>query len=290
MALKVRAHMSASTEGLAQRWRAFGHALLLGILLATAVGSTAKAGIHRAPIIIPANKIRTIAQYPVKNYRVFRSSASGEAIPIPFQIDEINKIGDYVLNEGPHVNAQTADGIFNDLDELSFMGDDVGPVATPTQWPEGRKPHALFEIKITPPADAKEGIEGAVYVAVYLQNPPPLVDQKYVIFNLAGGEVLTSRFRYLFDQKNYLVVNGVEMIKPGAASGPGNVPLIDSSTFYAKADLKYFLTLQVNHRSVNSRLEAFKTGPVRTIVRVTFLYQFLKLNFEVGMYTEVSFF
>ncbi|HYX35516.1 MAG TPA: hypothetical protein VE954_20665 [Oligoflexus sp.] len=249
-----------------------------------------KAGIHRAPIVIPSHKMRAIAQYPVKTYRVFRSGTAGEAVPIPFQIDEINGIGDYVLNEGPQPNLQTGDGVFNNLDELSFMGDDVGPVSPPKSWPSGQQPHAVFEIRITPPAGVPETSEGAVYVAVFLQNIPSQVDQKYVIFNLKSGEIQTSRYRYRFDQKNYLVVNGVEMVKPGQVSGPANVPLIDSSTFYAKADLKYFLTLQVNHRSVNSRLEAFKTGPVRTIVRVTFIYQFLKLNFEVGMYTEVSFF
>jgi hypothetical protein len=247
-----------------------------------------EAGIHRAPIVISAQKMRAIAQYPVKNYRLFRSGPSGEAVPIPFQIDEINGIGDYVLNEGPQPNVQTGDNVFNHLDELSFMGDDVGPVSPPKTWPQ--KPHAVFEIRIAPPPGVPNVTEGAVYVAVFLQNIPSQVEQKYVVFDLKSGEILTSRYRYRFDQKNYLVVNGVEMVKPGLPSGPGNVPLIDSSTFYARADLKYFLTLQVNHRSVNSRLEAFKSGPVRTIVRVNFIYQFLKLNFEVGMYTEVSFF
>jgi hypothetical protein len=249
-----------------------------------------EAGIHRAPIVIPAHKMRAIAQYPTRNYRVFRTGPTGEAVPIPFQIDEINGIGDYVLNEGPQPNLQTGDNVFNNLDELSFMGDDVGPVGAPKSWPSGQTPHAVFEIRITPPAGVPDTVEGAVYVAVYLQNMPGQVDQKYVVFNLKSGEIMTSRYRYRFDQKNYLVVNGVDMVKPGPVPGTDKVPLIDSSTFYAKADLKYFLTLQVNHRSVNSRLEAFKTGPVRTIVRVTFIYQFLKLNFEVGMYTEVSFF
>ncbi|MBC7660961.1 MAG: hypothetical protein H7249_14790 [Chitinophagaceae bacterium] len=255
------------------------------------------AGIHRAPIIIPAKKLRDIADYPVKNYRLFKTDAQGVATPIPFQIDEVNKIGDYVMPDGPVPNAKTGDGVFSDADELSFMGDDVGEVVKPSKWPDNKVPENVFELKLSPPS-GKEGLtEGAVYIAVFNQNAPALNDSKYVVFNLAAGEVVTSRYRYRFDKKNYLVVNGVEMIPPvkGASTQVAvpstiNVPLIDSSTFYAKADLKYFLTVQVNHRSVNSKLEAFKTGPIRTIVRVTFLYTFLKLNFEVGMYTEVSFF
>lgn len=258
-----------------------------------------EAGIHRAPIIIPAKKLRDIADYPVKNYRLYKTDAKGVATPIPFQIDEVNKIGDYVMPEGPIPNAKTGDGVFSEADELSFMGDDVGEVSKPVSWPANRVPDSVYELKLSPPT-GKEGLkEGAVYIAVFNSNPPATSDAKYVVFSLGTGEVVTSRYRYRFDKKNYLVVNGVEMAgqpqQPGATPGaaptpPQNVPLIDSSTFYAKADLKYFLTVQVNHRSVNSRLEAFKTGPIRTIVRVTFVYTFLKLNFEVGMYTEVSFF
>lgn len=251
------------------------------------------AGIHRAPIIIPAKKLKDIADYPVKNYRLYKTDAKGVASPIPFQIDEVNKIGDYVMPDGPIPNSKTGDGVFSEADELSFMGDDVGEVVRPTIWPDGKAPDSVYELKLTPPA-GKEGLrEGAVYIAVYNSAQPALSDAKYVVFSLASGEVVTSRYRYRFDKQNYLVVNGVEMSpeKQGPLPVPAsNVPLIDSSTFYAKADLKYFLTVQVNHRSVNSRLEAFKTGPIRTIVRVTFVYTFLKLNFEVGMYTEVSFF
>jgi hypothetical protein len=78
------------------------------------------------------------------------------------------------------------------------------------------------------------------------------------------------------------------MLKHGDEST--QVPLIESSTFYMKADLKYFLTLEVHHKDIESYLEAYKVGPIRTIVRVTFFYRFLKINFELGMYTELSLF
>lgn len=265
---------------------------IIGLLLLDA--APLPAAIHSAPIVIPATKIRQGSQFPLARYRLFRKGERGEAVPVPFQIDEINRIGDYVLDEGPKPTKDTSNGIFDGLDELAFMGDDVGPVGMPSKWPEDRLPQNVVEIKIAPPAHLMpEKTEGAVYLAIYQQPPPLLPGPKYVSFNLEGGEVLTSRYRYSFDRKNYLVVNGVDMIPDREIKGNENqpkVPLIDSSTFYAKADLKYFLTVQVNHRSVNSRLEAYKSGPIRTIVRVVFFYTFLKLNFEVGMYTEVSFF
>ena len=50
------------------------------------------------------------------------------------------------------------------------------------------------------------------------------------------------------------------------------------------------MTLNIGHSDIISKLEAYKAGPIRSIVRVSFAYSFLKLNFEMGMYTEVSFF
>lgn len=252
--------------------------------------------IHTAPIVMQGLKVKPVTHYPINMYRLFRTdAATGKAMPIPFQIDEINEWGDYVLSEGGQVTAKTGNGIFDLQDEIAFMGDDVGPIKQPTAW-DGGKPSLVFEIKISfKPKNGEKNEaggdpEGAVYLAVYFQNPPPVTERSYVNFNRQQAEVITSRYRYGFDQKNWLVARRVEMLKQGTDGKPEFLPLLDSTTFYMKADLKYFLTVEANHRSIDSALEAYKTGPVRSIVRISFHYTFLKLNFELGMYTEVSFF
>ena len=264
-------------------------AVLVGLACAEA---RVEAGIHRAPLVIPGFKIKQATRYPLDLYRLYRSGPNGEAVLIPFQIDEINQNGDYVLDKGPMPNLDSGNGVFNVQDELTFMGDDVGPALAPTSWPTP-KPSLLFEVRFSRKTGEMVADVGAVYLGVHLSEaPPPLVARKYVIFDADRGSVVTSRYTYEFDKKNYLVVNGVQMFKhPGSDAPPTEkVPIIDSSTFYLKADLKYFLTFIANHRSVDSKLEAYKSGPVRTIVRVTFVYMILKLNFELGMYTEMSFF
>ncbi|MEZ4743215.1 MAG: hypothetical protein R3B45_12350 [Bdellovibrionota bacterium] len=238
------------------------------------------ADIHTAPVVIPAHKISRISGHPVSMYRLFRSNDKGEAVQIPFQIDEINEYTDYVLPNGPVNNANTSNGIFDNNDELSFMGDDVGVVKKPTSW-KVKKPSITYELKIS-----KSGIEGAVYVGIYFSSPPTISDKSYVVFDRNSAEIRTSRFRYQFDRKNYLVVRGVDLKKRDGSTKQ----IIKSSTFYMKADLKYFLTLEANHREIDSELEAYKSGPVRTIVRVSFSYSLMKLKFDLGMYTEVSFF
>lgn len=250
--------------------------------------------IHTAPVVVSGLKIKSVTHYPVNMYRLFRTDeVTGKAVPIPYQIDEINEWGDFVLPDGGTVTANTGNGIFDFQDELCFMGDDVGPVKKPTSW-DGGKPALLFEIKVAIKGGKNTAgdVEGAVYLGVYFQNPPKPSDKRYVSFNRDAAEVLTSRYRYQFDTKNWLVARKVEMLRKGTehATQPDFIPLLDSTTFYMKADLKYFLTVEASHRSIDSMLEAFKVGPVRAIVRISFHYTFLKLNFELGMYTEVSFF
>ena len=237
-------------------------------------------GIHRAPIILKANDLKEMAGYPVNNYRFFKSN-HGSAEAIPFQIDEVTRYEDFVLPQGEKPNAHEGDGVFDDLDELSFMGDDVGTLNPITLWPNGSIPDLQFEIT----ANNSQGETGVIYVGVWFSIPPSLSPKNYVQFNLAQSQITTSRYVYNFDPKNYLVVKSIDVLKNGVARR-----LVDSSSFYMKADLKYFLTFLVNQSSITSKLEAYKIGPIRNIVRVSFSFVLLKLNFEMGMYTEVSFF
>jgi len=257
------------------------------IIVTFGFSSNLFAKIHSAPVIVAGFKIRQAARYPIQAYRLFRSD-NGVATSIPFQIDEINQYGDYVLDQGQEVTKNDGNGIFDLQDELAFMGDDVGMVSTPKSWPKGQKPNLIFEIRQTFKDSTPKLKPGAVYLGVYFRKPPPLSKKKYVVFDQLNGAVKTSRYLYSFDKKNYLVVNSVDMYS--RSKEPQKIPLIDSSTFYLKADLKYFLTFEIHHKDIQSYLEAYKVGPIRSIVRVTFFYRFLKINFELGMYTELSLF
>jgi len=246
------------------------------------------AGVHGAPIVIQAKQIRELAHFPVAMYRLFRTGPNGQAISIPFQIDEVNDNGDFVLDQGGDITRNTGNGVFDNLDELAFMGNDTGPATAPSSF-TGKRPSLLYEIRVAYSDPAAKREDGAVFVGVFFTDPPTPSKDKYVVFQRDSGSVLTSRYRYRFDPKNWLVVSGVEM-RPSTGNKEEFVPLLDSSTFYLNADLKYFLTLTANHRTVSSSLEAYKIGPVRSIIRISFFYSFLKINFELGMYTEVSFF
>jgi hypothetical protein len=245
--------------------------------------------LHTAPIIISGKKLMSITRYPIATYRLFKTNAQGMAEVIPFQIDEVNDDGDYVLENGSDVTANSGNGLFDIQDELSFMGDDVGPLVAPTSWPT-TKPNVTYEIKITHPTTNPMGPNvGAVYVGIYFSQAPNLSSKKYVVFDRAQALVHTSRYKYQFDPKNWLVAKSVEVANTDIES-PSYIQMLDSTTFYMKGDLKYFITVEINHRSIDSELEAWRSGPIRSLVRISFFYRILKLKVELNMYTEISFF
>lgn len=248
----------------------------------------AHAGLHNVPIIIPAFQIRAALFHPLHEYRMFRTNPDGSAVAIPFQIDQKDKYTDYILDQGAHPNSKSSNGTFNGQDELCLMGNDVGIKLIPTKW-NFKQPDILYEIDFTRmgvSSNPNAPREGAVYLGIYYKDAPPLAKESYVSFDLGNAQVITSRYRYLFNNKNYLVVRGVDIEQPGKKEEQ----IILSSAVYMRLDMKYFLTLNLGHSDIDSELDAYKVGPVRVIARVNFDYKILKMKFDLGMYTEVSFF
>jgi len=244
------------------------------------------AGIHNVPIIIQAAQLRPVLLHPLVQYRLFRNN-NGAALPIPFQIDQKDKYSDYILESGKNPNTKSSNGLFNAQDELCIMGNDVGIKQVPTKW-DFKKPDILYEIDfslLSAVGKSNAPHEGAVYLGIYYKDAPPLAKETYVRFDLDNAQIITSRYRYLFNSKNYLVVRGIDVEKP-----QGEEQIIMSSAVYMRLDMKYFLTLNLGHSDIESELDAYKIGPVRVIARVNFDYKILKMKFDLGMYTEVSFF
>lgn len=249
---------------------------------------------HPSPIVLKASDIQAMKSdrraFAISQYRLFALNNWGQMQPIPFQIDELDPWGDFILPYGPesHLNKKFANGIFDGIDELSFMGPDMGKDAHPPENWGFRKPDYLYKLTFR----HENGKVNAVFLGVYYRTPPEQTNSQknYVVWNIKDAQVTTNRYRYSFDPKNYLVVRGVEVVRKNDKGEFVFEPMIDSSTMAVKVDLKYFVTLNLNHRDLNSRLDAYKSGPIRSIIRVSFTYKLLNINFELGMYTEISFF
>lgn len=259
--------------------------IVIILILSYLIGySQLNAQIHSAPIVIKAKDIKELTGYPIILYRVFKTNKNLQAVQIPFQIDEVNEFGDFVLDKGPSPNISEGNGIFDNNDELVIMGDDVGLASTPIEW-QVKKPSLFFEIKFKHPLDPNK--VGAIYVGIYFVTPPSLPNISYVSFDYPNSKIISSKFIGTFDKDNYIAIKNISIKDPSTQKF---IPLINYSIFYLRINLKYFLTLEVNHKDLKSYLDAYKIGPIRIILRVNFFYNFIKINFKLGMYTEVSIF
>ena len=89
-------------------------------------------GLHQTAIILKAFQTHVASGNPLDQYRLI-ANKNGKATIIPFQIDEVAAYEDYVLSSGPKPNTSLSNGIFDKLDELSFMATDAGEAEIPTK-------------------------------------------------------------------------------------------------------------------------------------------------------------
>ena len=229
------------------------------------------------PLVMKARDIDPIINYPLSQMRVFKSSPNKEAIPIPFQIDETNRYGDYIFNTSrPH---DRGNGIFDRIDELSVMSGDFGSAIPPTKWGED-KPYLVYEVVTNAPAP-----NNTFYVALFAGKKQPYNTKKYVRFNPDTATIDTDIYRMALNKRNYLTIEDVVFKFKNK-----EITLIDWSSFYLKLDFKYFLNFEEDHNSINSKMAAYKSGSIRTILRIDFILQLLRLKINPGFFTEISFF
>lgn len=229
------------------------------------------------PIVFKASDIDPIINYPIKFIRLFRTDDEGRAIAIPYQIDEMNIYGDFVF--GTDRPYDRPNEVFDNLDELSLMSGDLGLRQKPTRWLH-HKPFRLYEV-----VTSRRGRYNTFYVGIFLKAPPPLSTRAYVSFDPQTSTIDTANYRLSLNRRNYLAINKV-LFK----FANKHVSLIDSSSFYLKLDFKYFLTFEEDQDSMETKMSAWKAGAIRTIIRVDFIWKLLKLKFNPGFFTEMSFF
>ncbi len=230
------------------------------------------------PIIFKAENIDPIVNYPVAFMRVFRADPDGRAVAIPFQIDEMNVYGDFVFNTSRPYDQ--ANHIFDRLDELTLMSGDLGVRKPPTRWPRNNKPYRLYEV-----VTSRRATRNTFYVAIFLKNTPLRAVKTYVQFSPVTSTIETENYRLSLNKRNYLAIERVWF-----KLNNKQVPLIDWSSFYLKLDFKYFLTFEEDQDSIETKMSVWKAGPVRTVIRVDFVWKVLKLKLNPGFFTEMSFF
>ena len=220
------------------------------------------------PVVIRGEALPGLLGSPLGGFRLFAAPA-GKMTPVPFQIDEVDEDGLYVLPEGDEPSTDKGSrGEEKDLpealdtnDELVFMAGDLGDRVPSDRWPAGILKGCEIEVR-DPPA----GSRGWAYL-FWFAEPPPAADADYVRYAREEDRILTARFSLGYSPAKDLVYTTCMTIDPkGGGRGEDIMDRINIR-FSASIFLRS-ITFGRNEDDFVSRVIAFKDGPVRVMRRV----------------------
>src|SRR5262249_21359174 len=181
---------------------------------------------------------------------LFACAASGCA-PIPFQIDERDSDGRWLLDRGPE--AATPSGIVDDNDVLLFMAADAGEPARRGALPRGERG---VEIAVRDPL---RDTTGWVYLIAFA-GPAPRSVLSYVEYDPLTDRVHGARVTLGFEGgvPGYLAI-----AVPGV---DGDVNLLDRFKVRATATFLWgLIRVARSEQDLGTRFIAWRQGPIRVI-------------------------
>lgn len=179
----------------------------------------------------------------------------GRLIPVPFQIDEVDNKGVYVLTGGKD-KGRDDDSSFDANDELVFMSLDTGDrIAGDSVIPANAA--AGIELEITDPVSFKKGW---VYLFAF-DSPQPLSQTDYVSYD--PGKMLVTARNYLVEFNPGHPVAGSRYAFWTGLGGSG-IDILDRVKVRIFMKLG-FITLNRSENDIKVTEYGFIDGPVRVI-------------------------
>ena len=216
------------------------------------------------PVISKGKDLQGMKDLTLEGFRLFAYHRD-QWEPVPFQIDEIDEDGLYVLPLGKKPNkdngkAQLPEKL-DDNDEIVFMAMDLGDRAPKGKWPVRERHAAEIEVR-----DTLSGGRGWAYL-FWSENPSPPSTRDYVRFDPGEDRIHSELYTLGYSPAKDLVYTTYMAIPPGC--GGSDVNLLDriNIRFTASIFLKS-ITFSRNEDDFISEVIAYKDGPVRAMRRV----------------------
>ena len=169
----------------------------------------------------------------------------GKLAPIPFQIDQMNSGGSFVLPQGPEPVVSSHPDVLDARDEVVMMIADLGERTKPNS----PLPSDALEIEMNDPL---EGPPRYAYIAT--DAHPALSPLHYVDYDSAKNTVETDRYRFGY-------THGVPTDYAPQSRAHENGPnLLDRFKIRVRATVLKLFHFNVNEDNVDNRLLAWKVG------------------------------
>lgn len=205
---------------------------------------------------------------PLDGFRLLTFGPRGFE-PVPFQIDEIDGEGLYVLTQGAEPNRdeggrgqeRNLDGGLDGNDELVFLAAESGDRADLDAWPVGAERMVEIEVR-----DLETAGRGWTYLA-WFQHPPPESPVDYVRYDPQEDRIYADCYTLGYAPEKDLVYTTSLAIRP-ECGGNGRDLLDRVLIRFSATVLLRGITFSRNEDDFVSRVLAYKDGPVRMMRRV----------------------
>ncbi len=248
------------------------------------VGFLAPKTLSRTPdhVLVTGNVLPTARGLRLDNFRLY-SYRANVMEPIPFQIDERDPHGWYVLNQGPTPSGGGT-GLLKDDDELVFRIRDTGDRIGPDLWPTGYS--LAYEIEIVDPLDNGKAW---AYLFYFPTSPPPLSPEDYVdqIDHGPDGQAYVAKYytlKYPNQSLMWYCAFGTR------EAGYDEVNFVDHG--YVNLDI-LFLGLwraRITLENMIGTIPCYKDGPVRVIRRTKTRFRVGAMKIPIGLTYDLIFY
>lgn len=240
----------------------FVFAVFLVLTLAgpgTGAGDKARSLVRESDaIIVKGRGGGPLAERPIAGIRVY-AWRQGRLQPIPFQIDEKTKDGDFIFPNGKEKDPGEGDGKFNGNDELIIMSRDLGdPAEKPAGLISGYDKAAELTAR-----DPVDGGAGYAYLFSFSGPAPARSSMYYVTINPATSRITALAYVLGFSKKAPMAMDELR-VTPGG--GGDNVDYCDR--LKARLHCKIGgVSIDKNEEDFTNEMTAWIEGPVRVVRR-----------------------
>ena len=233
-------------------------AVLIGLLVLVGAGSTATAQMKNRPdpILIQGHELPALNRTPIARLGVYAYRNGFD--PIPFQVDERDRLNQWVLRAGPFAGRDADGGALDENDELVFMAFDMDGRAPANTKPPGAT--ACFEAQA---GDGSGSARAFAYVCSF-PSPPALAKEDYAEFEGGPNSWLVKTPAYQLGGKEGQ--SYFDLIKIAPPAGPFGPDLVDAQKIRARVFLgEDRKIMQVTERNSATYTRGWCDGPVRVI-------------------------
>jgi hypothetical protein len=223
---------------------------------------------------VPINRLRALS----KRGEMWR--------PIPIQIDEKNANGDYVLERGLPYTRNSDNKIFDNNDQISLSGINLGEPIGELEIPAwvNQEIDRKWIINFC----SNENNIGSVLIVQIRENSKVanIKAPNALLLDLENFLIESEEYSYHFNKNHPALLGEVYLGRP-----KNRKKIIESSFFQMPLVTPWFLpNFILTENDFTSKIESWRSGPVRTIIAVGVKYEMFLGLFKLHLFTELVFY